>query len=252
MESLQRGIPVIGYGVVGPPEACIITGYDEGGEVLIGWSFFQGFPNFQAGLTFEPSGCFRKRDWLETTHCLVIITERLPRQPFARLYQDALEFAVKVTRTPIVRPGADAPEWYRQRSNGLEAYNAWADQLLQDEDFPDDENILRQRHSVHDSAVGSVAEARWYGSLFFIQAVEILHYSKAEDLLHAAACYAAEHDLMWKVWNLAGGNGNPEAYQLFADPSIRRQMVPIIQEARRQDQLAVQHIEKALSKVPGG
>ena len=28
------------------------------------------------------------------------------------------------------------------------------------------------------------------------------------EILHAAACYAAEHDLMWEVWELAGGIGN--------------------------------------------
>ena len=41
IESIDGGHPVIGFGVVGPPEACIITGYDDGGEVLIGWSLFQ-------------------------------------------------------------------------------------------------------------------------------------------------------------------------------------------------------------------
>jgi hypothetical protein len=108
---------------------------------------------------------------------------------------------------------------------------------------------LRQRHQVHNDAVGNVAEARWYGSQFLIQASnpDILHYSMAEDLLHAAACYAAEHDLMWKVWDLAGGNGNPDAWKMFADPSVRRQMVPVILEARRKDAEAADHIERTLS-----
>ena len=42
IESIRdKGRPVIAHGVIGPPEECIITGYDEGGDVLIGWSFFQ-------------------------------------------------------------------------------------------------------------------------------------------------------------------------------------------------------------------
>jgi hypothetical protein len=39
--SIDAGVPVIGFGVVGPPEACIIAGYDAAGDTLIGWSMFQ-------------------------------------------------------------------------------------------------------------------------------------------------------------------------------------------------------------------
>ena len=47
-----------------PPEAAIVAGYDQGGHVLVGWSFFQQDPEFSAGLEFEPAGYFRKRDWI--------------------------------------------------------------------------------------------------------------------------------------------------------------------------------------------
>ena len=43
----------------------VITGYDEGGDVLIGWNFFQNMPPFQAGVEFDPSGQLRKRDWFD-------------------------------------------------------------------------------------------------------------------------------------------------------------------------------------------
>ena len=94
-----------------------------------------------------------------------------------------------------------------------------------------------------------VAEGRWYGAQFLIGALDHVHYHLAEDLLHAAACYAAEHDLMWKVWDLAGGYGNPDAYLKLADPAVRRQMVPIILQARDKDAEAANYIEQALAKV---
>ena len=251
IQSIQKGRPVIAYGVVGPPEPALICGYDEDGAALVGWSFFPTFPDFNQGVVFEAGGCFRKGDWFKDTESLVLVGEREFRQPLGELYWGALEWALQVTRVPIVRPGADAPENFRERANGLAAYDAWADHLLREEDFPaNDEKILRQRHDVHNGAVGAVAEARWYGALFLIQAIEILHYSMAEDLLHAAAFYTAEHDLMWKIWDLAGGNGNPEAYRIFADPAVRRQMVSIIQEARRKDAQAAEHIQMALVKHP--
>jgi hypothetical protein len=249
VEQIRRGHPVVAYGVVGPPEPAIITGYDDGGDVLIGWSFFQKIPDFNAGVEFEPSGYFRKRDWFKDTEGLMFIGEKRARPPLKELYRDALQWMLKVARVPAVHPGADAPEWYRERANGIAAYQAWADQLLEEQEFPADEALRFQRHDVHNNAVGTVAEARWYGAQFLIQASDpdILHYAMAADLLHAAACYAAEHDLMWKVWDLAGGNGNPQAYQRFADPGVRRQMVPVILEAQRQDAMAADHIERALA-----
>jgi hypothetical protein len=251
IRSLEQGIPVVGYGVVGPPEPALIAGYDEGGEVLIGWSFFQSIPELAAGVEFEPEGYFRKRDWFDATHSLLVIGEKQDPPPVKELYTDALKWWLPVARTPMVHPEVEAPEWYRGRANGLAAYTAWAENLLQDEEFSKaDEAGLRQLHERHNNAVGLVAEARWYGSQFLLQAVnsDALHYNMMEDLLHAAACYAAEHDLMWKAWDLVGGNGNPDAYKLLADPAVRRQMAEVILEARRQDELAILHVEKALAK----
>jgi len=64
---------------------------------------------------------------------------------------------------------------------------------------------------------------------------------------HAAACYAAEHDLMWKIWDLAGGISNPDAYRAMTDPAVRSAMADIIRQAREQDAIAADHIEQALA-----
>lgn len=166
-ESLERDVPVIGFGVVGPPEPVIITGYDEGGDVLLGWSLFSGFPEFATDLTFEPAaddgttGYFRKRNWFEDTERLLIIGERQDRLPFSETIRDALRWLVWVTRTPMVRPEPEAPDRYQRRQSGLAAYTAWADHLRRDGEFPADETTLRPRHRVHDNTVGGIAEARW-------------------------------------------------------------------------------------------
>lgn len=65
----DHGRPVMALGVVGPPECGLVAGYDEGGDVLIGWSFFQGHLEFSGNnpdVSFEPSGYYRKR------HCTPI------------------------------------------------------------------------------------------------------------------------------------------------------------------------------------
>lgn len=251
VESLQRGLPVVSYGVMGPPEAGLITGYDEAGDVLLGWNFFQKLPEFTAGVTFEPAGYFRKRDWAGDTACLLIVGEKQSKPPLKETYRTALEFALQVVRTPMVRPGPHEEQWYRHRHNGLAAYTAWAEHLLRDEAFPpDDEATLCAHHAIHNDAVGYVAEARWYGGQFLIEVANPDHmpFQMAEDLYHAAALYAGEHELMWQLWDLAGGNGNPLAYRTLAEPSVRRQMAQIILEARDKDARAADHIAHALAR----
>jgi hypothetical protein len=229
---------VIGLGVVGPPEACVITGYDEHGDVLIGWSFFQDMPQFNAGVEFEPCGYFRKRDWFQDTPGLIVIGEEGEKPPPNETYRKALEWALSVARTPMVN----------ERHSGLAAYTVWREDLLRDEAFlADDVATLWERYMVHNDALTMVAEGRWYASLFLAQAARH-EPAMAEELLLAAACYAAEHDLSWKIADLVGGFGFEESMvRKLADPGIRREIVPLILEARDKDAEAAAHIERALT-----
>ena len=57
-QSLARRRPVLAFGIIGPPECGIVAGYDEEGDVLLGYSYFQDG---------SLSGYYQKRDWYEET-----------------------------------------------------------------------------------------------------------------------------------------------------------------------------------------
>lgn len=236
-----QGLPVIAFGVIGPPECCLVSGYDESGDVLIGWNFFQDFPECNADVEFEPNGQFRKRGWYPATPGLILIGAKRERPPMKELGRRSLAWILQVTRTPQVG----------SRRSGLAAYTAWAEALLRDDQFAsDDIALLRERYMVHYDAVGILAEGRWYGALFLAQLASNVFDRAAEELFHAAACYAAEHDLMWQVWRLAGGNGVSDAHvRKLAEPETRRQIAAVILQARDQDAQATAHIERALARV---
>ncbi len=249
MNSLQAGHPVISFGIVGPPEAGIITGYDESGDILLGWNFFQDDPAFSSAITIDPTGYYRRRGWFKECAGLVIIGEPLKRPSLGVTYREALQWAVQIARNPQV-----------QRNDvlyhsGLAAYQAWADHMADDTAFPaKNDTLLREHHWVHEMAIGLVAEARWYGSQFLAsmsERVDVdIHRSAVEDIYHATAYLAGIHDLMWRLWDLEGGNGNPEAFRYMADPAVRRQIVPVILEVRDKETRAVEHIEHALAVWP--
>lgn len=240
VESLRdRGRPAIAVGVVGPPECCVVTGYDEGGDALLGWSFFQGFPEFAHAVEVEPSGYFRKRGWHNDTMGLILIGERKSRPPMGEVCRRALRWGLQVMRTPSVR-GYHA---------GIAAYGAWAEALLRDEELAAGEYaVLNERYGVHYDAVGTVAEGRWYTAGFLKQAAKA-EPAMAAELEAAAKCFEKEHDLMWDVWNLAAGNNWAEPnVRKWAEPEVRRQIVQVILEARDREAEAAQLIEQALGQ----
>jgi hypothetical protein len=234
--------PVLALGVIGPPECSIITGYDEDGEVLIGWSFFQGMAEFDPVGDKEPSGYFRKRNWRPETAGLFVIGDKVKPPPQKDIYRKALARAVEVARISKVRP----------RAGGFEAYTAWARALQQDAGAfaTEDMDRLIWLCAVHNDAMTMVAEGRWYASLFLAN-IAREEPKMAAALYQAAACYAAEHDLMWKIWDLLGGAGVSEVQaRNLARIGIRHAIVPLILQARDKDREAAGHIEDALAMPP--
>lgn len=239
IQSIDAGRPVLALGVIGPPECCIISGYDEGGDVLIGWNFFQTMPEFNPNGEFEPSGHFRKRDWYKETTGIFVIGDGVEKPSTAELDRNALEWALEMIRKPQVR----------QRRSGLAAYQAWADALLDDTGFATNKlEELAWRWMAHGDAMTMVAEGRWYASIFLADIARRTP-KMAAPLYTAAACFATEHDLMWKIWGVLGGLEYSETIvRTLAKPESRRQIVSLILQARDQDQEAAKQIECALTK----
>lgn len=240
-----RGRPVIAFGVAGPPEASLITGYDDYADTLVGWSFFQDIPPFSAGLEKDSEGAegrpyFRQRGWYDGSQSMLIVGEKGPRPAQDEVIRQALRRGAAIMRAP--RTGA--------AHTGLAAFTAWASDLTRGESFPEgDEAVLRQRFEMHNFAVGMIAELRWYAALWIASTYEKAHWKLSEPLLHAAACFTAEHALMWKAWDLAGGNGNPEGWRILAGRETREQLAQVITAARDQDEQALVYIEAAAQET---
>jgi hypothetical protein len=240
--SIDEGKPIMSHGIVGPPETCLITGYDEGGNVLIGWSFFQTHDDAIEGVEFEPNDMFRKRDWYPNAWDLFGLGKRGEPLDPKTVRRRSLRWAVKVVRT--------AETWDGRTNNGLAAYDAWAEHLLREDDITPDgalpEGATVRPYDAHDDAVGTVAEGRHYASEYLIRVAQAEPKMRAH-LLKAAGCYAQEHDLMWQMWDCVGGNGrSPEHVECFADPATRRRLIEVIRKAKHQDEQAIEHIDAAL------
>jgi hypothetical protein len=231
-----EGRPAIALGVIGPPEACIVAGYDEGGEVLAGWNFFQERASEFPEQAFEPNGYYRKRRWFERTTALMTIGERVGPPPAGEVYRQTLRWALQVVGTPLVG------DFY----GGLRAYQAWAEWMGHDEDFPDDIGVLQQRKMVHYDAMCMVSERGSAAS--FLRTIAAREPAMEGALRAAAMCYDEEAASLGLMHQATGGFiAGDEQLRRLTLPAVRRQIAGAILRARDKDAQAAEYIERALA-----
>ena len=127
--SIDKGLPVLTFGIVGPPVCSIICGYADDGKVLIGWSQFTG--EIEEGKIHDhviSENYFQVRDGLDESYALIFIGDKKERPSIEEsLRQSILNIPRWVNLPPDNRTVF-----------GQTAFEAWADSLLCDEDFVDE------------------------------------------------------------------------------------------------------------------
>jgi predicted transcriptional regulator YdeE len=235
-ESLSRGVPAISFGIFGPPEAGLITGFDEASGVLYGWSYFQD----------QPAHYYEKTDWYETMikgqrGLIVLGVRSSPRRSISQSLISALEWAIDL-ETKAHRPSAP------DHISGLAACDAWADAFEVDADYPvDDPHTMGIRAMVYgDQAL--MVEERQYAASFLRKAANEIRTTSAEagladQLLRAAGRYDQAADLR-KIW--LWGDDVAESIPSLSDPVKRRELATAIRTISQHEKAAVAELVKAL------
>jgi hypothetical protein len=219
-ESIDKGIPVLAFGIVGPPECAIVCGYDGGGDTLFGWSHFQSYNPDDC----ENNGMFRRSGWYEEIWKIVLCKDK--KEPKNDL-KDIIRRGIAITTAN------ELSGYY----SGSAAYDAWAQYI----DNPAYETIsdqdLEEKYLFHHMLVGNHAEARCYlGSFLHESAGDNLELHKIADL------YAQIHDTCWKVWGVAGGINGDKGYRCLLSREKREEIVQLIREIERLDFLAIDQL----------
>ena len=240
--SIREGRPVVASlsvsGTRWAPEWSLITGYDDGGDTLIGWSCFQNEEREKEELEFEPEGCFRKRDWEKDALAVVRISgTKAQASEGESPGRKVLEYGIDLSRGSI----SGNESW------GVETYERWACAVEDEENETVTEDVLKGRLQYHTRFIGHLAAQKWYASSY-LRDMEKRVWSDS-DVLHAAGNYVTIHELMWECWKVAGGYWRdpiPEV-EKFRDVGARREITGIIREAGKLDQAAAGHMEAALA-----
>lgn len=127
MDSIDKGLPVITLeGVINCSDACVISGYDNDGEVLLGYNPFMNVNEDHAEAN-DDTGYFRKSNWHngffeEGSKGRILIIEGKDEKPSK---EEAFRETLKLVKHLILDENM-APGQY----NGLAAHKAFVNALL--------------------------------------------------------------------------------------------------------------------------
>ena len=246
-ESLAAGQPLIAFGIVGPPEAGLVTGYDRGGDVVIGWSYFQGMPESGGRVALEPSGYYRKENWYEDAeshsgYAAILIGEKGPRPDAREVFVSSLEWALDLE---VTSSRAGMPD----HVSGLAAYEAWAAGMEVDADYPaPNRQVMATRVMVHGDQA-TMLEERKNAARYLRRGIPLLP-DAAEALKAAAAHYEGAAGEMGGIW-LWGSDMGPRVAHALANSVTRREIARRIRLARDAEARAVEQLERALGDAKG-
>jgi hypothetical protein len=236
VESLAQGRPAISFGIIGPPEPGLVTGYAAGGAVLYGWSYFQE----------QRERYYEQRDWFETMDRgggvgLLIIGDRQPARPTDHeVLLASLQWALDLECTAH-RP--NLPD----HLGGLAAYDGWADALEVDADYPpDDSGAMGIRLIVYGDQCIMLEERRQAAR--FLRRMKALAPQAAAHLEEAAALYDDVGDRVTPLWPWPIDPG-ARAMQALSGARTRRELAGHIRAAKAKEAQAVEHLERALTEL---
>lgn len=250
-EEIDEGRPVIALGIIGPPEACIITGYRDHGETLLGWNCFQENTEFTKGVTLDPSGYFICNNWWENkeTKAVMSIGEQQV-EPIS--IKEILENGIYImTKNEINYQGTMTCKEGNTYAGGQEAYDAWANAIANDGEFSQDIILpmLIERVMCQNDAQVMIGEGRSYAACFVTYIGK--QYKELEEKCNRIAkLFRDEAQCAFDMNEPKGGFGqDEETTRVFANPEVRKKIVTLIHQAKTYDLQARQGLEEILTMM---
>ncbi len=236
--SLEAGVPVLAFNVVGPSDCVVITGYDEDGAVLLGWSTYQDIPDDHNYL-HDATGYFRKPSWHANTPAYILIGEKAPvAQDPRATYLAAFRWAVSLMRMPSLN----------HRVTGLAGLQVWAQEMGKEQYFPPgDEETLGQRYV--SAAINMTMLRDHCLAEPFLRRAAGAAPEFAPELSRAVEYYQEVSRIRRGMDDLIGDNFSESAMKAIAVPEIRREYAESILRIRDAEEQAVQQLERLIQRT---
>lgn len=233
--AIAKGYPIIALGIIGPPEPCIVAGFELDGDVVIGWNFFQNDPEFSSAVDIMDNGYFRCETWWENTDTqAVMCIGEIKDAPYND--RDIIKMALNIME-------AREENTY---AKGIRAYQAWKDMLLQERWFENGSTFdnLFSKLLVQNDAMTCLHDGRKWAAKYFEELAHGHGDSEKTLCMNIAKSFNRVSQIAGEMKSLIGDWSDTEKMQKnFGDKLIRKKLGDLIDEAGKEDSQAYEQMK---------
>jgi AraC-like DNA-binding protein len=239
--ELDCGRPLIALGVVGPPEACIVTGYQNGGRTLLGWSLFQGDGPFDEDVEIHEAGYFIRGNWWENTEAIMSIGEEIGTlTPVKEILENALVI--------MLEENIETCNGSHIFHGGQAAYEAWAKTVEDDAGYAEGTNMIAASVS-HEEQESMLWEGR-SNAAAYIGSLAEQYPALAHELAECARLLKSASECVSKMQTARDGQGQDEkVLNKFKERQAREQIAAFIREAAAYEKDACMVLRQIIGKL---
>lgn len=237
--TVAKGYPVIALGVIGPPEPCIVAGFESDGDVVIGWNFFQNDPEFSSTIDIMDNGYFRCKTWWENTDTqAVMCIGEIKDTPYND--REIVKMALNIME----------PREENTYAKGISAYQAWKDMLLQEKWFENGSTFdnLFSKLLVQNDAMTCLHDGRKWATKYFEELANQYEDSEKSLCMDIAGSFQKVSTIAGEMKSLIGNWDDTEKMQKnFGDRLIRKKLGELIDHAEKEDQRAYEQMKRLVT-----
>lgn len=214
LNTLVQGYPVLLLGRTASDWVVLATGFEEGGETLVGWMFIPGAD--MSNKSFSPEDCQYIKDWARGADAAALVTG-VPEEVKDKeaILRRALSRGKQFLHMSLGHPHGENANFYDEWTGHLQKAPSWP-------------SPFTGRPHI-DPDIWDLAERRAFVAEFLEEAGQAL---KTEALSPAADACRRMHDLMWRLSGLCEGE---DAQAKLNDPEVRKEIISILNTCRELD-----------------
>lgn len=221
---IDEGYPCIALGIIGPPEACLVTGYRKNGEELLGWNFFQSDPEFAGSVRIDESGYFISDTWWENTDTQAVMC-------MGAVKGEQLSADAVIQNGIRALTGRMDSDYYK----GIAAYDGWKNALSDEKSFAVNGNysLLFEKMLCQIDAMNCLEDGRNCAAAYF-RALSDADTDRSTVYRSIAEAFTQCRQVIGDMRQLFG-NDMDEMLKNLADPTVRNQTCVLIDRAKQAD-----------------
>ena len=239
--KVAKGFPVIALGIIGPPEPCIVAGYEAAGETIVGWNFFQDDPEFSSKISRMDNGYFRSDVWWENTDTQAVMC-------IGAVADKPCSDKEIIGTAAAIMEARDEGSY----AKGIKAYDAWKEMLLDEKWFESGTGFddLFSKLLVQNDAMVCLSDGRKWGAEYFEELSSKYGKTEEEICRKIAGHFRKVSDSAKEMMSLIGDWSNTEnMLDNFANRLVREKIAKLIDTAKAEDAMAYEQINLLLKSI---